>query len=492
MSARTKLPEGAVDIALERLFPTPNPYTNDPKRWVNERLGEYIWSAQTEIMESVRDNKYTAVPSCHGPGKSFIAARTAACWLDTHPPGSAFVVTTAPTWQQVQAILWREIRRAHRKGRLPGRITLECQWYHGSGGNRNFQDDELIGMGRKPADYDQSAFQGIHARYVLVIIDEACGVPRQLYDAVDSLVTNNLSRVLAIGNPDDPASHFKTICEESSHWNVIPIPAHITPNFTGEYVPEDVADQLVSPEWVEERRRDWGEGSPLWQSKVMAEFPDVSDDTLLSPALIAAAVQRDLAGLTTGQYGLDIARLGADETVCYRNRGGVIRLAWRHHKADTVQTATRAMSTLDKHHAAQSTQMIIDITGVGGGVYDQMRHRGYRVIAHESAARAYDPQRFANRRAEVYWGFKDLMEDGAIDLDGHDEELLAQLAAVKWGIDQSGRVYIESKDDMRKRGLPSPDRADACVMSTVNRGAILRKSMREPETITGDLLTRVM
>jgi hypothetical protein len=105
----------------------------------------------------------------------------------------AFVVTTAPTTAQVEAILWRYIGGAHRTGILPGRVTLDAKWYIGQ---------ELVAYGRKPADYDQAAFQGIHARYVLVIIDEAGGVPKSIFDAVDALATNVHARVVAVGNPD--------------------------------------------------------------------------------------------------------------------------------------------------------------------------------------------------------------------------------------------------------------------------------------------------
>ena len=79
---------------------------------------------------------------------------------------------------QVKAILWRYIGGAHRTANLPGRVTLDAKWYIGQ---------ELVAYGRKPADYDQAAFQGIHARYVLVIIDEAGGVPKSIFDAVDAL-----------------------------------------------------------------------------------------------------------------------------------------------------------------------------------------------------------------------------------------------------------------------------------------------------------------
>jgi hypothetical protein len=96
-------------------------------------------------------------------------SRLAAWWLDVHPIGEAFVVTTAPTTAQVEAILWREIGKAHRKGNLPGRITLDAKWYMGQ---------ELVAYGRKPADYDQAAFQGIYSKYVLVLLDEAVGIPK--------------------------------------------------------------------------------------------------------------------------------------------------------------------------------------------------------------------------------------------------------------------------------------------------------------------------
>jgi hypothetical protein len=89
-------------------------YTADPTGWINERLGEFIWSKQRDIAESVRDNRRTAVKSCHDAGKSFISSRIATWWIDTHPPGEALVVSTAPTYQQVHAILWEEIRKAVR------------------------------------------------------------------------------------------------------------------------------------------------------------------------------------------------------------------------------------------------------------------------------------------------------------------------------------------------------------------------------------------
>jgi hypothetical protein len=482
----TGLPSGSAQAALRMMFPEPTPYADAPAVWVEDRLGEFVWSKQEEICNSVVENKYTAVKACHGPGKSFIAARIALWWLDTHQLGDAFVITTAPSWPQVQAILWREMRRAHRRGKLPGRITLDCQMYMGEG----YRDEELIAMGRKPADYDESAFQGLHARYILIIFDEACGIPLQLWTAALTLMTNDNARFLCIGNPDDPGSEFAKVCKPGSGFNVISIPAADTPNFTGEQVPDDVAENLVTPGWVEDRRRDWGEGSPLWISKVDAEFPDVSDEYLITPGMIQKGIETDLPGLERGRYGADIARMGADKSVVYRNRGGQIRYVDSWGMTDTMQTTGKIKGILDKHLHLKRPPMVIDIVGIGSGVYDRLREMRYGCVGFSGGERAHRPDKFKNRRAEVYWGFRQALEDGLIDLDPEDEELHTELQSIKWFVDSTNRIQIESKEDMRTRGVKSPDRADAAVYTTIARPPFVNVALEG--SLATDLLDKEM
>jgi len=503
------MPTEVGEIMLEQLFPEPDPYITDPVAWVRDELGEELWSRQREILESVRDNRFTAVKACHGPGKSFSAARAATWWNSVHPLGSAFVVSTAPSWPQIEAILWRELRRAHRKGNLRGRVTLDCKWHMAEdGGKRADASEELIAMGRKPADYDEQAFQGIHARYVLVIIDEADGVPEQLYNAVLSLVTNEHCRVLAIGNPMDPTSHFAEVCKPGSGWNVITIPVWDTPNFTEKVcqsfnrhrelpeerhmITEEMREVLVGPLWVETAKKSWGEGSPLWLSKVEAEFPEVTDDTLFTPRMILDAQARNLPGFERGRFAADIARFGDDETVLYRNRGGQIRLEERGFKQDTMETAGMIAKPLNELLKNQVVvPAIIDADGLGAGVYDRLREQGYEVGAFHGGKAAFDKTKFKNRRAEQYWRFREMFEADLIDLDPEDEQLAAQLLSIRWFLDSTGRIQLESKDDMRKRGLPSPDRADAAMMSTVDTGLVgLVVDVIRDSSLTSDLLRR--
>jgi hypothetical protein len=493
------LPPGVGEKALSILAPEPDPHIGDPALWMHEKLGRCLWSKQKEILDSVRDNRMTAVQSCHGPGKSFTGSGAVAWWEDVHELGSAFAITTAPSWPQVEAILWREIRRRHREGKLKGRITLDCQWHMGeTGAKRADASEEMIAMGRKPADYDDDTFQGIHARYFLALLDEACGIPESLWNSVLALVTNENARVLALGNPDDPNSRFAKVCAPGSQWNVIKISVYDTPLFTGECdcvvcgkrLPDEVLESLVSPLWVADRERDWGEGSPMWVSKVLGEFPDTSDDYLISPALLERAYATDLHGLELGRYAADIARFGEDKSVLYRNRGGQIRLVDEWAKADTMTSAGKLKLWLLKHGSVR-VPMNIDIIGVGSGVYDRMREQRLNVAPYQGSQKSNNPAKFKNKRAESWWNFRTLMEEGAIDLDPEDKQLAAQLTSVKWSVDSAGRIYIESKDDIRERGLPSPDRADAAVMSTVSAGAVPQRD-GEGNSITGDLLKKAL
>lgn len=282
-------------------------YDIDPAAWARDFLGVHLWSKQVEVAKSLVDNRYTAVPACHDSGKSFFAAVAGCWWTSTHKEEETFLTSTAPTAPQVSAILWREIANLHSKGGLAGRITMGMipEWKIGN---------RLVGFGRKPSDYDQSAFQGIHARYPVIIVDEAGGIPKQLWDAVDALATNENARVLAIGNPDDSTAHFATICQPGSGWNVIPIDGLTTPGmteerlrkypdlyryfvengipFSEEEVPDYLYEVLLSPNWVEERLKRWGPKSALWIAKVRGQFPPTGSEGIIPLAWVQAAVNR--------------------------------------------------------------------------------------------------------------------------------------------------------------------------------------------------------
>jgi phage terminase large subunit-like protein len=455
--------------AAAKLFDPPepaSPYLTDPALWVRKRLGEHLWSKQRDIAQAVVAHRRVAVKSCHNAGKSRLASRLAAWWIDVHPPGEAFVVSTAPSYPQVHAILWEEIRNAAkaataRGNPLMGRVLGSDVW--------KLDDGTLVGWGRKPADTDEHGFQGIHRRYVLVLIDEACGVPRQLWTAVEAITTNADCRILAIGNPDDPNTEFADVCKPGSGWNVIKISAFDTPNFTDEPTPDHLRPLMLDPGWVTDKQRRWGVESPRYVSKVLGEFPNIGVDTLISPALIEAAQLRMLEAAGRGILGVDVARYGTDRTVIYLRRGPVVRRFGEYSKQATTETTGRVIDA-QRHTGAEEIR--VDGVGVGAGVVDQLTEQGYGVLDMQAAAAAQDRDRFVNARAEWAWGMRERLEAGDLDLDPDDDELAAQLGAIKYRYNSRGQIVIESKDDMRKRGLPSPDHADAAILTAVRPAGV--------------------
>ncbi len=439
---------------------------DDPSGWIARRLGEELWSKQRQIAEAVRDHRRVAVHSCHGVGKSFIAARLAAWWIDAHPPGSAFVVTSAPTFEQVRAILWREIGRAHALGKLPGHLN-QTEWFVGG---------ELVAFGRKPADTDPAAFQGIHARYVLVILDEAAGVPKVLWDAASSLTSNEESRLLAIGNPDDPGSYFAQVCAPGSGWCVIGIDAFESPNFTDEPVSADLRTLLVSPVWAQERADEWGAESPLYIAKVRGQFPEARSDTLVPLSFVRAcqrdpldpAIERAWASRTPVELGVDVGA-GGDRTVIYGRYGPRAELLWRGETPDPMRVVGEVLQAI---RASGATKVKIDTVGIGWGVAGRLQelqtegqHSAEIVPVNVGAAPA-DPTRFPKLRDEIWWEVgRELARTQGFDLRAVDDATVGQLIAPRYGPDSAGRIKVEPKDETKKRLGRSPDEADALLLA---------------------------
>lgn len=452
-------------------------WRKEPVAWAKERANIDLWSKQREIIESVRDNPRTSVHSCHETGKSFVASTIVGWWLDTHLPGEAFVVTTAPTAPQVEAILWREINKLHQRAELKGRTNL-TSWYIGN---------ELVAFGRKPSDYNPHAFQGIHARYVLVVIDEACGIPKVLWDAASTIAANEHSRILAIGNPDEPTGEFADNCAPGSGWNVIHIGYADTPNFTGEPVSQLVADSLIHPAWVEDRRNKWGEESALFQSKCEGIFPTVGDPWQVIPLKWANQCRylEFPSGKKPVEAGIDVGA-GNDRTVVVvREDNRVKNVKW-FVNPDPVQTVALVAMHLKEHGV---TCAKVDTIGVGWGIYGALRDLSSRnnpsagYTTHDAdvvpinvanVPTEGNELRFINRRAEMWFDIgRENCRLGLWDFSGLEkgmaDDLIHELTMPKYEImDGRGKVKIEPKEDTKKRLRgASPDLADALLLAFV-------------------------
>jgi hypothetical protein len=201
----------------------------------------------------------------------------------------------------------------------------------------------------------------------------------------------------------------------------------------------------------------------LYTSKVLAEFPEVTEDTLITPNMVLRAQQQSLPGIGHGRFGCDIARYGDDQTVIMRNRDGVIRTVKVIAKSDTMETA----GWIGKYilDTDETCPAVIDVIGVGAGVYDRVTEMGRPAIPFDSSSSASNPKRFKNLRAEVWWAVMELFQDGVIDIDPDDDTLASELLSIKYNIDSAGRIFIAPKELTKKTLGRSPDRADALMMS---------------------------
>jgi len=454
------IPEPVLRTMKDRWAPRP-PYQTEPELWAQDRAPSIeLWSKQREIMRSVVTNRNTAVKSCHSAGKSFTAAFTTSWWIDAHPPGEAFVVTSAPTGVQVKAILWREITRMHSALELPGR-TNQVEWYLG---------DELVAFGRKPSEYEPTAFQGIHALHVLVILDEACGIPASLWEAASSLTSNENGRILAIGNPDDPASHFAEVCQRDT-WHTITISAFDTPNFTDEPVSDRLRSLLVSRQWVEEKKIEWTESSPLYVSKVTGEFPTDAQDGVVPNSWAQQCMYLDLTDADGERHlGVDVAAGGGDKAVAWLRAGRKAVRKWELvGEDDPLRFAEWVRDIVLENDV---TTVKVDSIGVGWGVcgiLDGWHKDGVHdavVVPVAVSEKADDEEHFLNLRAEIWWAARERSRKHEWDLGELTDDDVAELTAPRYHTrNPRARIQVEKKDEIRKRLGKSPDSADALLLA---------------------------
>jgi phage terminase large subunit len=445
----------------------------DPKvaAWfIQSVLKQRHWRKQHDIRESVFTRRMTLVQSCTGSGKTKAAADIALAWLLTGP--DRMVVTTAPTHRQVVELLWKELRLSYAAGSqakpLGGELAPESP--------RLKIGDGWLATGFSSA--DEVNVQGWHSRGgTLFILDEAVGVKRAIWDAVEGTTTGAYDRVLALGNPTTPEGRFWELCKADQHR--IKISAHDVIHY-GKGMPG-----LSTEAWIADRRVKWGEQSPLWIAKVLGEFPSTSDNALVPLAWWDAGVERwkarrkaKLAPLLPTDAGLDVARYGDDATVLARAwfddglRPGVDMAPVRDIVDLDVHRSLSTMEAAGLVSQARQSGLVstvrVDADGLGAGVFDRLAELGLDVVEMRGGMRAANPDRFVNARSEWLWSLREGLRPDAEHAIAvpDDEELAFQATSLRYKLDSAGRIALESKDDWRARTKrSSTDELDAVAMA---------------------------
>lgn len=464
----------------------------DPRVFVRKWLSTDLWDAQDNILEALANpHAKVAVKACHSSGKTFLAALALLWWLARYK--SCVVVTTAPTLNQVKKLLWGEVHSALARSKYP---YPKAQLTELKMGEKRY----AIGFTTSVTKQDEGVkFQGFHADHILIILDEAPGIDPKIYEAIEGARAGGIVHVLALGNPTVPSGvFFDAFGSDADEWTRFTISAFDTPNLdgcclkykeanetTGELVDkklgngerdllemtEEELDQNVMPwlttrRWVRDRFKRWGVNNPRFQARVLGQFPKQSDDSLLSLTWLERA-QNDLREFPDYpvRAGLDVAGPGEDETVLTLRRGPWIIGVWSWPDADP---RGQVVAVLNGYKDVLDV-VNVDSIGIGWGMFVHLRELGFPAYALNVAAETRFPEKFKNLKAEVYWALRMRAQDG--DICGlTDDTMLSQLAGIRYEHNPRGQIQIESKEDARKRGVKSPDRAESCMLAFAEPG----------------------
>jgi len=432
-------------------------WQNKPEIYFRTCLGvKDLWAGERAFLQAVpiaiKESKNIIVASGHSLGKDFIAGGLVPYFLHVWAP--CLVITTAPTDRQVNAVMWGEIKGHYARAKIPlpgrilsNRIDIGPQHY-------------AIGFTTKDTGQMVGKFQGFHAPRVVVIVSEAQAVEDSIYEQIDAILTGDIGLMIQIGNPLRATGRFATDIKAKDKNIVLRLSCLDNPNYIEK---KTIIPGLASYAWVEDKRTRWGTDDPRWAGRVLGEIPRSSIDSVFSLELIDK--MKDYRTKETRVYrgtGVDVGRFGDDETVIYGGTNGQIERTDAYTGLSTTATASRALIV---NGAVQGNFIIVDGDGVGGGTIDtlrDMRLGEIDVIEIHSQGKPDDEQ-YANLKAEMWFTAKERAEVGQASLPSNDTALIEELVEMKFFYNKSGKIQIESKEDLKERLGRSPDRADAWV-----------------------------
>lgn len=424
-------------------------FREDPEFFHTDVLGTKPWAKQIAISESIRDHRNTAIRSCNGAGKTYHMAREGLRFLYAYAP--AVVINTAPSWRQVENQYWRNFREAYLSAKYPlGGKLLKT--------SLDISED-WFAMGVATDEHNMENFQGWHAKNIMVIFDEASGISPKIYEAATgAMAGGHTVRFVLIGNPTQNSGPFYDAFRDPS-FNKIHISAYDVPNVKER---SQVVPGLVTHEWVDEMEQKYGVESDIFKVRVLGEFPMHASDTLISIDAVTRAfdADRELHG-TDEIIGLDVARFGDDNSAFVYRKGNFAKVLQVVNGNSTMEIAGKAKQYLREYKDAR---IYIDIVGVGAGVYDRLKEQpdvSSRVYGVNSAGTPRDAEAHINIRIESWVNVRDWLRDAVIE----KHESFYQLAHPKYKISSNGKLQLEGKEDMKKRGVNSPDVGDALALT---------------------------
>lgn len=432
-------------------------YRDDPVSFVREVLGVEPDEWQVEFLEAIsRGERRLAVRSSHGVGKSTTSSWAAIWYLLTRYPVK--IVITAPTSAQLFDALYAELRS--QIGRLPeflqalldvttDRVVLKAD-----------PSGAFISCRTSSKERPES-LQGVHSENVMLIADEASGIPESVFEAAAGSMSGEHAVTILLGNPIRSTGYFYSC---------------FYPPLAETYWTRKVScydSPRVSDDFIQDMKRRYGEESNAFRTRCLGEFPLADDDTLIPRHLVESAITRDIIVDPQAPLiiGVDPARFGSDRTAMCRRRGNVVEEIRHWQGVDLMGTAgiiVNEWNSLTTAERAQTT-ICIDSIGIGSGLLDRLVEMGLPAIGVNVSESSSLLSNCARLRDELWHRVKEWFESKACRIPNNDD-LVTDLTSPRYGFLSNGKLKVEGKDEMRRRGVRSPDLAD-CVALTFSTAA---------------------
>lgn len=430
-------------------------YEKNPVLFVREVYGQEPEDWQVEALEAIaRGERRISIRSGHGVGKSTFASWAAGWFFLTRY--TCKVVVTAPTSSQLYDALFAELKAQLRRLPEPLQGLFEIKTERVE---LKAAPTEVFISARTSRSEQPEALQGVHADHVMLIADEASGVPEAVFEAAAGSMSGHNAVTLLLGNPTQSTGLFyDTHHRLRDSW------------WTKQVSCVDVP-RRVSKQFIDEIRETYGENSNAFRVRVLGEFPLADDDSVIPIQLLEAARVRAIETSPTSPivWGLDVARFGSDRTVLSKRRGPkLIEPQQVRRNMDTMQVSGWIVNEWNETSPRfRPTEICVDSIGLGAGVADRLRELGLPVVdVNVSEAPAFG-EKYTNLRAELWFRGKEWLEKRNASLEHADGRLIDELAMVRYSFTSNGKIKVESKDEIKKRtrDRSSPDLADSFLLT---------------------------
>jgi len=426
----------------------------DPVLFVESMLDCKPEAWQKEVLESLLSDDKIAIKSGHGTGKTALLSWIILWWLCTKIPTK--IACTANSAHQLNDVLWSEISKWHRN--LPDGFKNLFE----------FKSDKinLVGVkdsfavARTARREQPEALQGFHSPNMLFIADEASGIDNIIFEVAEGSLSTKGAKVILTGNPTRSSGYFYDCFHTMKHrWKTFTVSCHDS--------------QYVNPSFIADMAKKYGEDSNVFRIRVLGEFPESNDDAIIPLHLISEATTRDIDPSTDDViWGLDVARHGNDRTALAKRQGNTLLekiKTWKNK--DLMETVGIVVSEYEAlPYSKRPTEILIDSIGLGAGVADRLQEMNLncQITAVNVAELPSMQDKYMRLRDELWFLVREWFESRDVKIID-DEELVAELTTPSFSFMSNGKIKVESKEQMKKKGHNSPDLADALCLTFASR-----------------------